>query len=232
LVAFLGFLSLLSCSISLLKWVYSTFLRQPRNLEQYGSWALVTGATDGIGKAFARQLAQEGLNLILVGRNPTKLDTVSSEILAEFPDTKVKVVLFDFASKVSSSSSSATAGVEPIQEATKGLDVGVLINNVGITYPSAKFFHEVEENVWMEMVRVNLEGTTRVTKAVLPGMVRRRRGAIVNVGSGAAVVVPSHPLFTIYAATKASHHCPSLRPPWCSLQKKKTTEAPPSSIII
>ncbi|KAJ4827676.1 hypothetical protein Tsubulata_041147 [Turnera subulata] len=161
-------------------------------MEQYGSWALVTGATDGIGKAFARQLAQEGLNLILVGRNPTKLDTVSSEILAEFPDTKV-----------SSSSSSATAGVEPIQEATKGLDVGVLINNVGITYPSAKFFHEVEENVWMEMVRVNLEGTTRVTKAVLPGMVRRRRGAIVNVGSGAAVVVPSHPLFTIYAATKA-----------------------------
>ncbi|KAJ6355964.1 hypothetical protein OIU78_004148 [Salix suchowensis] len=55
----------------------------------------------------------------------------------------------------------------------------------------------------MEIVRVNVEGTSRVTRAVLPGMIRRRRGAIVNIGSGASTVMPSHPLFTIYAATKA-----------------------------
>ncbi|GFY91486.1 beta-ketoacyl reductase 2 [Actinidia rufa] len=66
------------------------------------------------------------------------------------------------------------------------------------------FFDEVEEEVWRRVVRVNLEGTTRVTRAVLPGIIERRRGAIVSIGSGAASVVPSHPLYAIYAATKAA----------------------------
>jgi 17beta-estradiol 17-dehydrogenase / very-long-chain 3-oxoacyl-CoA reductase len=90
-----------------------------------------------------------------------------------------------------------------MEKAVEGLNVGLLINNVGITYPAARFFHEVDEKVWMDIVRVNLEGTSRVTRAVLPGMIQRKRGAIVNIGSGASSVMPSHPLFTIYAATKA-----------------------------
>lgn len=197
LISSLGFLSLLNLSLSFLNWVYATFLRPPKNLsEKYGSWALITGATDGIGKAFAYQLAKQGLNLILVSRNPSKLKTVSSEIQAEFPETKIKTVVFDFSGEI-------VSGIHLIKDAIKGLDVGVLINNVGVTYPEARFFHEVDEQIWMGIVRVNLEGTTRVTRAVLPEMLRRKRGAIVNIGSGAAIVVPSHPLFTIYAATKA-----------------------------
>lgn len=90
-----------------------------------------------------------------------------------------------------------------MEKAIDGLEVGVLINNVGITYRKAMFFHEVDEKEWVHIVRVNLEGTTRVTKAVLTGMLKRKKGAIVNIGSGAAVVVPSHPHFAIYAATKA-----------------------------
>lgn len=81
--------------------------------------------------------------------------------------------------------------------------MGVLINNVGITYPAARFFHEVGEGVWMDIVKVNLIATTWVTRAVLPGMIKRKSGAVVNIGSGAAVVVPSHPLYAMYAATKA-----------------------------
>ncbi|KAG6764676.1 hypothetical protein POTOM_032157 [Populus tomentosa] len=169
LVSSLGLLSFLQTSTSLLKWVYATFLRPKKNLRDYGSWALITGATDGIGKAFAHQLAQKDPNLILVGRNPTKLETVSREIQAEHPGTKNKTVVFDFSSK-------ASAGVRStIEKATEGLDVGLLINNLGIT----------------------------VTKAVLAGMIKRKRGAIINIGSGAASAMPSHPLFTIYAATKA-----------------------------
>ncbi|OVA20518.1 Short-chain dehydrogenase/reductase SDR [Macleaya cordata] len=90
-----------------------------------------------------------------------------------------------------------------IKEAIEGVDVGVLINNVGVTYPSARFFHEVDEEVWMNLIKVNLEGTTRVTMAVLPGMLKKKKGAIVNIGSGAGIVAPSHPLFAIYAASKA-----------------------------
>ncbi|XVE85219.1 hypothetical protein DITRI_Ditri17bG0074100 [Diplodiscus trichospermus] len=196
LLSFLGFVSFLNYFISLLNWVFTRFLRPPRSLNSYGSWALITGPTDGIGKAFACHLARRGLHLILVGRNPNKLKAVSAEIQAEFPHTKIKVVAHDFSTDVST-------GFKVIEEAVKEVDVGVLINNVGITYPGAMFFHEVDEEVWREIVRVNLEGTTWVTRAVLPGMLNRKRGAIVNIGSGASIVVPSHPLYAIYAATKA-----------------------------
>ncbi|KAB1201202.1 Very-long-chain 3-oxoacyl-CoA reductase 1 [Morella rubra] len=196
LLSFTGFLTILRPFISILKWVFTTFLRPSKNLKNYGSWAIVTGSTDGIGKAFAYQLACKGLNLILVSRNSNKLKTVSKDIEADFPHTQIKIVELDFSGNI-------TAGVQLLEEAIKGVDIGVLINNVGITYPDARFFHEVDEKVWMNIVQVNLEGTTRVTKAVLPGMIERKRGAIVNIGSGAAIVMPSHPLFTIYAATKA-----------------------------
>jgi 17beta-estradiol 17-dehydrogenase / very-long-chain 3-oxoacyl-CoA reductase len=195
-LSFIGFLAILKHSIFILKWVFITFLRPSKDLNKYGSWALVTGATDGIGKAFAYQLASKGLNLVLVSRNHNKLKTVLKEIQADFPYTHIKIVPLDFSNDLS-------PGIRLVEEEIKGLDIGILINNVGITYPSARFFHEVDENVWMNIVKVNVEGTTRITKAVLPGMIERKRGAIVNIGSGAAIVVPSHPLFTIYAATKA-----------------------------
>lgn len=197
-VSALGFIILLKHSMSILKWIYITFLRQPKNLKSYGSWALITGATDGIGKAFAHQLAQHGLNLILVSRNHNKLEKISNEIQAENPNTQINIVEYDFSCDVVSA-----GNIKAIEMAIDGLEVGVLINNVGITYPKAMFFHEVGEKEWMDIVRVNLEGTTRVTKAVLTGMLKRKKGAIVNIGSGAAIVVPSHPLFAIYAATKA-----------------------------
>ncbi|XP_010027290.2 very-long-chain 3-oxoacyl-CoA reductase-like protein At1g24470 [Eucalyptus grandis] len=195
-LASLGFILLLKHTLSFLRWVHSSFLRTPKDLVEYGPWALVTGCTDGIGKAFAFNLAQRGLNLILVSRNHEKLKTVSTEIETSFPSIETRIVAVDFSKDPSSC-------VRSIEEVIRGLDIGVLINNVGVSYPGACFFHEVDEPVWREIVRVNVEGTAMVTRTVVPGMVLRRRGAVVSVGSGAAIVVPSHPLFAIYAATKA-----------------------------
>lgn len=192
----LGSLSLLKCSLSILKWVYVTFLRPAKNLKKYGSWALVTGPTDGIGKAFAFQLARKGLNLVLVGRSPTKLKDVSDSILAKYPKTQINTVVVDF-------SGDLDEGVTRIREAIEELDVGVLINNVGVSYPYARFFHEVDQELLRNLIKVNVEGTTKVTQAVLPGMLQRKKGAIVNIGSGAAIVIPSDPLYAVYAATKA-----------------------------
>ncbi|XP_008221966.1 PREDICTED: very-long-chain 3-oxoacyl-CoA reductase-like protein At1g24470 [Prunus mume] len=197
LLSSLGFFVFLKQATSLANWVFIILLRPPKNLKKYGSWAMVTGATDGIGKAFAYQLAQKGLNLILVSRNSTKLKSVLKEIQAHYPTTQIKTIAFDF------SVGSLVGMNELLEEEIRGLDVGVLINNVGVTYPSARFLHEVDEQVWTNVVKVNVEGTTRVTMAVLRGMVERKRGAVVNIGSGAGIVVPSHPLFTVYAATKA-----------------------------
>ncbi|KAL6551446.1 Very-long-chain 3-oxoacyl-CoA reductase 1 [Orobanche gracilis] len=192
----LGSLFLLKLSLSFLKWIYVHFLRSAKNLRKYGSWALITGATDGIGKAFAFQLARKGLNLVLVGRNSDKLKEVSESIKSKYGSTQITNVVVDF-------SGDLDEGVSRIKDAIEGLDVGVLINNVGVSYPYARFFHEVDDKLLNDLIKVNVEGTTKVTRAVLPGMVKRKKGAIVNIGSGAAVVIPSDPLYSVYAATKA-----------------------------
>ena len=192
----LGSLSLLKSSFVFLKWVWVNFLRPGKNLKKYGCWALVTGPTDGIGKGFAFQLARKGLNLVLVGRNPDKLKDVADSIFAKYGKNQIKTVVVDFTGDLDE-------GVKKIKEAIEGLDVGVLINNVGISYPYARFFHEVDEELLRNLIKVNVEGTTKVTQAVLPGMVKRKKGAIVNIGSGAAIVIPSDPLYAVYAATKA-----------------------------
>ena len=193
----LGSLSALKLSLTFLNWVYVNFLRQPKNLKKhYGSWALVTGPTDGIGKGFAFQLARAGLNLVLVGRNPEKLTDVSDSIRAKYGKTQIKNVVVDFSGDLSE-------GIKRISEAIEGLDVGVLVNNVGVSYPYARFFHEVDEELLKNLIQINVVGTTKVTQAVLPGMLKRKRGAIVNIGSGAAIVIPSDPLYAVYAATKA-----------------------------
>ncbi|KAL3650665.1 hypothetical protein CASFOL_007068 [Castilleja foliolosa] len=194
LVTSLGFISLFITFTLLLISIFRLLFRPAKDLKSYGSYAMVTGSTDGIGKAFAFKLAEKGLNLVLVSRNPTKLKSVSTEIQTKHPNTNIKLVELDF---------SGNNVVDKMKEAVKGLDIGVLINNVGITYPKAMYFHEVDEVTWMDLVKVNVEGTTYVTKAVVPGMVARGRGAVVNIGSGASIVVPSHPLYAIYAATKA-----------------------------
>ncbi|KAI3830650.1 hypothetical protein MKW92_030035 [Papaver armeniacum] len=196
-LSFLGLLFLLKHTASVLRWLFITFLRPAKILKNYGSWALITAPTDGIGRSFAFELARKGLNLILVGRNINKLQNVTRAIQSEYPNIRIKIVVVDF------SSSDLSVGIRKIEEAIGGLDVGVLVNNVGITYPSANFFHAVDEKIWVNIIRVNIEATTRVTMAVLPGMLKRKNGAIVNIGSGASIVVPSHPLFAIYAASKA-----------------------------
>lgn len=192
----LGSLSILKFSLAFLRWVFVNFLRPAKNLKKYGSWALVTGPTDGIGKAFAFQLARKGLNLVLVGRSPSKLKDVSDGILAKYGKTQIKTVVVDFSGDLDD-------GVKRIRETIEGLDLGLLINNAGMSYPYARFFHEVDEELLRNLIRVNVEGTTKVTQAVLPGMLQRKRGAIVNIGSGAAIVIPSDPLYAVYAATKA-----------------------------
>lgn len=200
LPTYLGFLLLSKHSLSFLTWLIVTFLKPPKDLlTAYGSWAVVTGATDGIGKAFAFQLAAKGLNLILISRSQAKLETVSLEIQAQFPNTQIKTVALDLSA---ADDDAAFSGA--MEEALGGAEVGVLVNNAGTTYPAARYFDEVEERVWRrEVVGVNVKGTTWVTAAVLAGMVKRRRGAVVNIGSGSALVIPSHPLFAIYSASKA-----------------------------
>ncbi|EYU22554.1 hypothetical protein ABFS82_05G022300 [Erythranthe guttata] len=200
--ACIGFINLSKYLLKILQWIWITFFRPGKDLkQQYGSWALVTGSTDGIGKALAFELAARGLNLVLVARNPIKLKSTLEDILQKHGGIAVKTVVVDF------SNCGGEEIARVIGEEIRDLDLGILINNVGSAYPYARFFHEVDPQLLESVVRVNVVAATWVTKAVVRGMLekkKKKKGAIVNVGSGSSsYCVSSYPLYTVYAATKA-----------------------------
>ncbi|CAM0913997.1 unnamed protein product [Alopecurus aequalis] len=167
---------------------------------RYGAWAVVTGPTSGIGRSMALELARLGLNVVLVGRDPAKLRAVSKTISAAH-DVETKTVVLDLALVATPE---GDAGMRRLKEAVAVLDVGVLVNNAGVASPHAVHLHEADAEAWVRMLRVNLWALTEVTAAVLPGMVARGRGAVVNIGSAAGCIeaLPPFPLYAVYTACK------------------------------
>ncbi|MED6220440.1 hypothetical protein PIB30_044854 [Stylosanthes scabra] len=192
----IGFIIVCKTLFKFMKWVWGMFLRSPKNLREYGSWAIITGSTDGIGKAMALELASKGINLLLLGRNPQKLEATSNEILTQ-NDVEVKCLVVDFEKE------NGEKMMKMVEEAMEGLDVGILVNNAGLGYPYARYFHEVDSNLMNGIIKVNVEGATWIIKAVIQKMVDKKKGAIINIGSGSSFFVPSFPLISLYAATKA-----------------------------
>ncbi|KAJ7557120.1 hypothetical protein O6H91_05G111800 [Diphasiastrum complanatum] len=196
-LASLGVIYLLKLALLLLQGVWVAFLRPGKNLSKtYGTWAVVTGATDGIGRAFCFQLAKKRINVVLIGRSKTKLEDLVKEIQTGY-GVDARYAEVDFTHP------DLDAGMASIAKAVTGLEVGILINNVGMSYPYARFFHELDSELMSNLIRVNIDVTTRMVQLVLPGMLQRKRGAIINIGSGAASIMPADPLYTLYAATKA-----------------------------
>ncbi|GAA5845780.1 hypothetical protein JCM11251_007736 [Rhodosporidiobolus azoricus] len=158
-----------------------------------GAWAVVTGATAGIGRDFALQLAGAGFNIFLASRTASKLDEISDEITAKYPNIKTAVHAIDF--------SSTTADYTALKAALDPLDVGVLINNVGKSYDEPTFFQDLPDQDMIDIVEINVNATLKVTKIVVPGMISRKRGLILTVGSFASLI-PS-PLLAVYSGSKA-----------------------------
>jgi 17beta-estradiol 17-dehydrogenase / very-long-chain 3-oxoacyl-CoA reductase len=191
----LGLLSLCKALINFLSWVWVMFFRPPKNLKEYGSWAMITGSTRGIGKALAFELGSKGLNLLLLDLSPSKLEATSKEIHQKYGGkVKTKSIAIDF------TKFSGEEICKMVEEGIRGLDVGILINNAGMAYP-VMYFHEVELDVMESVVKVNIDAATWVTRAVLPGMLKKKKGAILNIGSASST--SSYPFNAVYAATKA-----------------------------
>ncbi|XP_010027292.1 very-long-chain 3-oxoacyl-CoA reductase 1 [Eucalyptus grandis] len=166
------------------------FLRNPKDLQDYGSWAVVTGTTDGIRKALVFELASKGLNLGLIGWNPSKLEATSSELRDRFgATTEVKTGVADLTKLSGEEIAAAIVG------ATEGIDVRLLVNDAGLAYPYPSCFHEVDRELMESMLRVNVNAALWATKGVIDGMLKRKRGAILNSGSGSSPspLLPSGP---------------------------------------
>jgi 17beta-estradiol 17-dehydrogenase / very-long-chain 3-oxoacyl-CoA reductase len=161
---------------------------------QKGSWAVVTGASDGIGKEFAIQLASKGFNVVLVSRTKSKLEALAREIESKYGDTKTRILAMDFAKNSDEDYARLTSLVE-------GLDVAVLINNVGKSHDIPVPFILTPQQEMDDIIAINCVGTLKVTKIIAPSMVQRRRGLILTMGSFGGLL-PT-PLLATYSGSKA-----------------------------
>jgi short-subunit dehydrogenase len=151
---------------------------------------MVTGASAGIGTAFAERLARDGYDLVLVARRRERLEELAKR-LRESHRVDVEVLPADLVD------AGELLGVERRAAAVPGLDL--LVNNAG--FGTVGFFHEIDPDAEEREILLNDVALVRLTRAVLPGMVERGHGAIVNVSSMAGFQ-PS-PYNATYAATKA-----------------------------
>ncbi|MGV3704413.1 MAG: 3-ketoacyl-ACP reductase [Arcticibacter sp.] len=154
-----------------------------------GKIALVTGAGKGIGRAIAIALANEGVHVALLARTESDLITLSREI--EEKGVKSAIAAADI-----SNIESVNSAVQQIQNSLGNIDI--LINNAGI----AKFgkFMDLEPAEWEDQIKVNLFGTYYVTRAVIPQMIDRKTGDIVNISSTAGL--KGAPATSAYSASK------------------------------
>ena len=151
--------------------------------------ALITGATAGMGRGLAVSLLQAGARVIATGRRSQRLqvlehDSASPRLLTRVLDVQ--------------SASSLRAFIDSLPEEFSAIDT--LINNAGLAL-GLKKAHEAELADWETMIQTNVLGLTRVTRAILPGMVARNRGDIINMSSVAATY--PYPGGNVYGATKA-----------------------------
>ena len=154
--------------------------------------ALITGATSGIGEGCARKFAQGGYNLIITGRNTTKLEQLKNELEAD--GTQVLALAFDVRNR-----EAAKKAVDFLPQPWR--DIDVLINNAGLARGlDPEYKGDFDE--WDQMIDTNIKGLLTMTRLIVPGMVRRNHGHVINIGSLAGDA--AYGGGNVYCATKSA----------------------------
>lgn len=154
--------------------------------------ALITGATSGIGEACARRFAEGGYDIIITGRRAKKLAAIKEDIEAQ--GTKVKTLTFDVRD-----ADAAEAVINSLEPEWRNVDV--LINNAGLALGLDKEF-EGDPVDWNTMIDTNIKGLLTMTRLIVPGMVKRNEGHVINIGSVAGDA--AYACGNVYCATKAA----------------------------
>lgn len=154
-------------------------------------WALVTGASAGLGAEFARQLAARGMHLVLVARRRALLEELAAELHAKHA-TRCEIIACDLAQP--------GAVAELVAELDRqGIVIDLLVNNAGFGIVGEVDQADIER--LLEMIRLNVSAVVELTYRLLPGMLQRGRGAIVNLSSLSGFQPVAY--MGVYAATKA-----------------------------
>ena len=165
-----------------------SFVQKPMRA-RYGEWALITGASSGLGVEFARAMAREGMSCVLAARRKDRLTDLAEE-LESHHRVDTRIVEVDLSTAV---------GADHLVAACEDLEIGVLVNNAGLGY--AGRFDKQDADRLRELVMVNCVAPVALTSKLLPGMKARGRGAVIITGSVAGR--QPLPLHGVYAATKA-----------------------------
>jgi len=166
------------------------------NVKTLGKWAVVTGATDGIGKGYAKELAKRGVNVYLISRSEEKLQATADEISKASPNVEIKTLAIDF-QRASPEDYRTTIADELMK-----IEIGILVNNVGMSYTFPEELTKVEngEEFLQNILLVNCASAMQMTRLVLPQMLERKKGAIIAISSAASF--GPMPLLSVYSATK------------------------------
>lgn len=159
-------------------------------VQKYGPWAVIAGASEGVGASLADQLAGRGLDLVLIARNGTKLDELAADV-RERHGVEVRPVVLDLTVPDVS---------ERVAEATDGLEVGLLIYNAGAANRTTEFLDDTLEDS-LQQIKLACIGPVALARHFAPAMRERGRGGIVFVGSLACLAGSS--LLAVYSAVKA-----------------------------
>ncbi|KPK93567.1 hypothetical protein AMJ80_05905 [bacterium SM23_31] len=157
--------------------------------QKYGSWALVTGASSGIGAEFCRQLAPKGINLVMVARRKERMEQLAGE-LKDKHGVQTKVIPADL---------SKDDFMETLLPEISSLEIGLLINNAGFGIRGAFLNSNLERE--LEMLSVNCRAPLILTRIIGQQMLKRKRGGIIFIASVLGFI--ETPYFANYAASKA-----------------------------
>ena len=157
-------------------------------------WAVITGATDGIGLEYAKRMANKGYNLLLISRNQGRLDSTASDIRQSVSGVgEVRVLSFDFSSH----------DYTPVEKAISELPrIHVLVNNVGRSYDYPEYLTLLKD--WQsieDLIYINAISCTKMMHLVLPVMEKQRSGIVINLSSISGT--SPAPLLAVYSASKA-----------------------------
>ena len=193
-LATIGLISTSYLAIRFLRFVH--LYTRPSSLKRYlhgdNAWALVTGASDGIGRAFAQELAQHGFNVVLHGRNATKLKIVKAQLQNQFPKVDFHILIAD-------ASSTSHQQIDNLVATLNDIHLTVLINNVGTAIKVAPLEDTTLEEI-DAIMNVNARFPTQLTKTLIPKLTQTKSPSLImNIGSMGDFCVP---YATIYGGSK------------------------------
>ena len=159
------------------------------DLQLQGKTAFISGSTQGIGFATAKQLLKEGAHVIINGRTSQKIDTAMFALQKEFPSATISGIAADFTKE------------EEVKELIDKLPaIDILINNVGLF--ELKEFNEITDADWLRIFEVNVLSGIRLSRALLPAMLKNNAGRIIFISSEAGINIPANMIH--YGMTKTA----------------------------